>query len=74
MIDNRTVFEQMRGSRIPEYYDGMYKDGYQPWEILEAAHKTIINRQNERMAEQAAAQQESPVPMNVKFNVEVHKK
>ena len=54
MIDNRTVFEQMRGSRIPEYYDGMYKDGYQPWEIIEAAHKTIINRANERMAEQAA--------------------
>ena len=74
MIDNRTVFEQMRGSRIPEYYDGMYKDGYQPWEIIEAAHKTIINRANERMAEQADTQQESSVPMNVKFNVEVHKK
>ncbi len=25
---NRTVFEKMRGTRIPDYYDGMYKDGY----------------------------------------------
>lgn len=25
---NRTVFEKMRGTRIPDYYDGMYKDSY----------------------------------------------
>ena len=73
MMNNLTVFEQMRGSRVPDYYDGMYRDGYKPWEILEAAHKTIINRQEVVWAERAAAQ-ESQIPMNVKFNVEVHKK
>ena len=24
---------------IPEYYDTMYMDGYEPWEIMEAVHK-----------------------------------
>ena len=38
---NQTVFERMRGTRIPDYYDGMYRDGYQPWEIVEAAHNSL---------------------------------
>jgi len=25
---NSTMFEKMRNRRIPDYYDGMYKDGY----------------------------------------------
>lgn len=41
-MDERTVFEKMRGTRIPDYYDGMYLDGYKPWEIIEAAHNSII--------------------------------
>ena len=28
--------------RIPEYYDGMYKDGFTPQEIITAAHKKMI--------------------------------
>ena len=28
--------------RIPEYYDGMYKDGFTPQEIIIAAHKKMI--------------------------------
>lgn len=48
MYDDRTVFEKMRGTRIPDYYDGMYKDGYQPWEILEAAQKSIIKQHEAR--------------------------
>ena len=40
-MNNQTVFERMRGTRIPDYYDGMYRDGYQPWEIVEAAHNSL---------------------------------
>ena len=67
MFDNRTVFDKMRGTRLPPYYDGMYKDGYKPWEIVEAAHNTIFK---EAEARKAAAQ---PEPMNVRFQVEVKK-
>ena len=28
--------------KIPEYYDGMYLDGFTPQEILTAAHKKMI--------------------------------
>lgn len=27
---------------IPEYYDTMYLDGFEPWQIMAAAHKTMI--------------------------------
>lgn len=27
---------------IPAYYDTMYEDGYEPWEILAAAHQKIL--------------------------------
>lgn len=64
-----TVFEKMRNKRIPDYYDGMYRDGYQPWEILEAAHNSIIKEADARQAER-----EPQPPMNVKFRVEVVKK
>ena len=37
--------------RIPEYYDTMYMDGYEPWEILEAVHKSMRRRLAEREAE-----------------------
>ena len=46
---NQTMFEKMRGSRIPEYYyDGMYKDGYKPYEIIEAARNSIIHEHEAR--------------------------
>lgn len=64
-----TVFEKMRNKRIPDYYDTMYMDGYQPWEILEAAHNSIIKEADARQAER-----ETQPPMNVKFRVEVVKK
>ena len=67
-MDNRTVFEKMRNKRIPDYYDGMYKEGYQPYEILEAAHNSIIHEHDARLAEQEEAE-----PMNVHFQVEVKK-
>lgn len=43
-MDKRTMFEKMRGTRIPDYYDGMYLDGYSPAEIVEAAHNFIIKQ------------------------------
>lgn len=64
-----TVFEKMRNKRIPTYYDGMYREGWQPWEIMEAAHNAIIKEHDERQAER-----ETQTPMNVKFRVEVVKK
>lgn len=36
---------------IPEYYDTMYMDGYEPWEIMEAVHKRILRMAKEREAE-----------------------
>jgi hypothetical protein len=57
---------------IPPYYDGMFRDGYQPHEILEAAHNSIINEVNARQAERDAAAE--PAPLNVHFQVEVKKK
>lgn len=55
-----TVFKKMRGKQIPAYYDGMYMDGYKPWEILEAAHNSIIQQYEARQAERA-----TPEPMDV---------
>ena len=61
-----TVFESLSGRSLPEYYDGMYLDGYKPYEILQAAHNTMLDRYEE--------QSEAPQPMKVKFQVEVKKK
>ena len=47
----------------------MYRDGYKPWEIIEAAHNSIIKEAAARQAER-----EPQTPMNVKFRVEVVKK
>lgn len=55
-----TVFEKMRGAQIPDYYPTMWKDGYKPWEILEAARKTHTRTEE--------------APAAVSFNVEVRKK
>ena len=64
-----TVFEKMRGKRIPDYYDGMYMDGYKPYEILEAAHNSIVQQYEARQAERA-----TPEPMDGKFRMEVIRK
>ena len=73
MFDDRTVFDKMRPSPLPDYYDTMYLDGYKPYEIIEAAHRTMLKQYNERRKQQEADRQEQ-VPINVKFNVEVKKK
>ena len=73
MFDDRTVFDKLRRSLLPEYYDTMYLDGYKPYEIVEAAHRTMIKEYNHRMEERDADRQ-AQIPMNVKFNVEVKTK
>ena len=67
---NKTVFEKMRNRKIPEYYDGMYQDGWKPYEILEAAHNSIIKQYMERQE----ADTPTDEPMNVRFQVEVKHK
>ena len=41
----------LRKRPIPEYYDTMYMDGYEPWEIMEAVHKRMRRIVAERAAE-----------------------
>ena len=41
----------LRKRPIPEYYDTMYMDGYEPWEIMEAVHKRMRRIAAEREAE-----------------------
>ena len=63
------IIDQMRPRPLPEYYDTMYRDGYKPWEILEAAHNTMMNQHEARVAER-----QEQMPMNVNFTVEVRMK
>ena len=55
--------------RIPDYYDGMYRDGFSPEEILFAAREKWRRQEAERQA-----QQEAQMPQKVKIVVEVKKK
>lgn len=69
-MDKRTMFERMRGTRVPDYYyDGMYLDGYSPAEIVEAAHNSIIKQHMAAQEEKA-----SEVPLNVHIQSEVKTK
>ena len=57
-----TIYEKMRGAHLPDYYPTMWMDGFEPWEIVEAAHRTLLKN----------AQPEPPA--TVKINVEVNRK
>ena len=46
---------------IPEYYNTMYLDGYTPYEIIQAAHKSVMRRYEERKAMQEAMQIENEI-------------
>lgn len=35
-------------NNLPDYYDTMYLDGFEPWQILDAHHKSMINQIAER--------------------------
>ena len=56
--------------QLPDYYDGMYLDGYEPWQILEAKHRSMKRAYYaQREAERAAAEQNEV--WNVKITSEV---
>ena len=56
--------------QIPDYYDGMHLDGYEPWQILEAKHRSMKRAYMERLAAEQAAEEQSEV-WNVKITSEV---
>ena len=37
------MIEQLFRKRpIPEFYDDMYKDGYEPWEVFQSAREKLL--------------------------------
>ncbi len=42
------MMELMGMRAVPDYYPTMYLDGYEPWEILNAVHKTMYKQYQER--------------------------
>ena len=55
-------------SKIPDYYDTMYMDGYTPEQIRYAAHRKMVREYRERQAAKRAEAKEIP---NVKVISEV---
>jgi hypothetical protein len=55
---------------IPDYYPTMFLDGYEPWEILAAAHKKFLAA---AAARKTAADPQDDYTVNVKSTVEVKK-
>ena len=51
-MDNKTEKLHFHMKPIPEYYDGMYLDGYTNEEILQAARNKITRMDEERRAEE----------------------
>ena len=56
--------------QIPDYYNGMHRDGYTPQQISHALHRKMIQEYEARKAEQQAEAEENEV-WNVKIRSEV---
>ena len=56
---------------IPDYYRTMYEDGYEPWEILAAAHNKVIAAAAKRQTE--AQPQAEDYNINIKTETKVTK-
>ena len=56
--------------QIPDYYDGMYRDGYTPQQISYALHRKMIQQYEARKANQRAEVEQNEV-WNVKITSEV---
>ena len=56
--------------QIPDYYDTMYLDGFNPNQILHAAHRKMIREYEARKAAQRAEAEANEIP-NVKIISEV---
>ena len=57
-------------SKIPDYYDTMYMDGYTPEQILYAGHRKMVREIEARKAAQRAEAEANEIP-NVKIISEV---
>ena len=55
---------------IPDYYPTMFLDGYEPWELLAAAHKKFLAA---AAARTTPADPQDDYTVNVKSTVEVKK-
>ena len=45
------MMDKMSGKALSDYYPTMYQDGYAPYEILNAAHRTFSAVQEEHAAD-----------------------
>ena len=54
---------------LPEYYDGMYLDGFEPWQIMEAHRRTM----SKRFLEQRQKQQPDDYTINFNANVRIRR-
>lgn len=54
---------------LPDYNRRLYEDGYEPWEVLAAAHKKMIAA----AAAQAPAEPQDDYNINIKSEVKVKK-
>lgn len=54
-----------RKDNLPEYSDTMYLDGYEPWQVYEAFHRTARNKINEQR------QQSEEYTVDINTNVSV---
>lgn len=53
---------------LPEYYRDMYLDGFEPWQILEATHRSM-----RRCFQAAEVQPPEDYNINIKSEVKVRK-
>ena len=56
-----TLYEYM-DSKIPDYYDTMYRDGYSPEQILHAARRKILQEHEARKAAKRAEEEANEIP------------
>ena len=69
MYDDRTVFEKMRGTRIPDYYDQMWRDNFSVTEIM-----TVLSNDLYEEAMKRRASLKPSLPTNITIQMEVLQK
>lgn len=57
--------------QIPYYYDTMFLDGFEPWEIFEAQHKTVMRDYIKRLDTYEASQRDPMDDVQIKIKSEV---
>lgn len=59
---------------LPEYYDTMYLDGYEPWQIIEANQKRFYGDYIERIEAYESSQKDSSEDYQLNIKSEVNTK